>query len=374
MSSIILEGYGKRNLIVTQGYVGAKALPPDPPPPPPPTYFSVAVASTDGGATDPVEDNYNVLTTETLEVEATASEGYSFLRWMLDGEVETDNPITVGGVEDQQRTLLAVFIEDAPDPPIVPDSFTVTVVEASDGHASLPVGDHVYVDGDTVAVTAIPDSGNMFSNWVVDGETVLGSTLNLTVTADTTVQPAFTALPVTGDSALTLANLWSNLLSKIQAEGVNTAVTIHALELGADDGVTGQPSKYWSDVAADMVINPVGAELSHFDTGSHSKLEAKGYTDAAITDGDEVTDGFGNTWAVVGVLPFKVGGYYECTLNLKLEDTFTHPPSPSEITRTLEVTVLDIEASYDMVDVEFLVLTLFPVGAFFPYTFTFELA
>lgn len=359
MSSIILEGYGKRNLIVTQGYVGVNAQPPDPPPPPPPTYFSVALATTTGGTIDPAAGNYTALTTASFTAAATASEGYHFLYWQLDGAPDsTETTIEITGVADQQRTLLAVFAANPPTPPATVTTYTLTIVEAAGGHTNLSAGEHIYDENTAVGLTANPDAGYSFAYWEVGTTTAFTSSITLTLTSDLTVTPVFAQNnpPIQGDTALTMANLWTNLLAKMQAQGVNTAVTIHALELGADDGITGQPSKYWNDVAGDMIINPDGTELQHFQTGSHTKLTAKGFTAALVTDGDEITDTYGNTWAITEVIPYKIGGYTQCTLNLKLESNFIHPPHPPN-TKRIVFHIVDYTDVYS-----------------FPYTFPINLA
>lgn len=247
-------------------------------------------------------------------------------------------------------------LDTPPEPEPEPTVYTLTIIESAGGRASLSVGEHIYPDGTVLTVTAIPEDGYVFSHWTTPSGVLLGSTQTITVTANLTLTPVFTAVSPQGEYALTLANLWSNLLVKMQAQGVNTAATLHALELGADDGVTGQPSKYWTDVACDMIITPEGVELQHFQTGSHGKLAAKGFTDASVSDGDEVTDAFGNTWAIVEVVPYKIGGYKECTLNLQLASNFTHPATPSYLKN---LTILVVDAILD---------------TYFPYTFTFNLA
>ena len=266
---------------------------------------------------------------------------------------------------------------NADTPPVIeepPETFTITIEEATGGRASLSVGEHVYEENTVINITAVPEDGYVFSHWTTEAGVLLGSTQTVTVTENLTLTPVFNAVSPQGDYALTLANLWSNLLVKVQSQGVNTAATLHSLELGADDGVTGQPSKYWVDVACDMIITPEGVELQHYPVGSHGKLSAKAFTDVSVSDGDEVTDAFGNTWAVAEVLPYTIGGYKQLTLNLKLEDTFTHPPNPSEIIKTLEVSVVDIRNVYNLVNMEFTVITLYPANTFFPYTFPFTLA
>lgn len=248
--------------------------------------------------------------------------------------------------------------EDTPPAPPAEDPtiYTVTITEASNGATSQQAGDYLYTENDTLTITAVPDSGYRFDYWTTSTGVLLGSTQTLTITSDLILTPVFDALPVQGDTAHTLTNLWTNMLTKIQAQGVNTAATLHALELGEQDSITGTPGKYWQNIACDMIITPEGVELQQFGTGNYNKLSAKGFTNTNVSDGDEVTDSFGNTWAITHVIPYKIGGFKECTLNLQLASNFTHPATPSYLKN---LTILVVDAILD---------------TYFPYTFTFNLA
>jgi nitroreductase len=76
----------------------------------PSIYFNLTITSTDAGTTDPPPGTYNYQTGSSVNVTATPSSGYSFDCWLLDGEEETENPITV--IMDANHTLEAVFVDD----------------------------------------------------------------------------------------------------------------------------------------------------------------------------------------------------------------------------------------------------------------------
>lgn len=80
-------------------------------PPLPPTY-SLTVTTTVGGTTDPAPGTYNYTAGTKLNVTAIPDVGYSFNCWLLDGEVRTENPITI--VMDSNHTLEAHFVDDIP--------------------------------------------------------------------------------------------------------------------------------------------------------------------------------------------------------------------------------------------------------------------
>jgi hypothetical protein len=130
-----------------------------------------------------------------------------------------------------------------------------------------------------------------------------------------------------------MRDYFSDLLRAVQVQGVDTTVTLHALLFsGATDIITGHPTKGWVDSTIDMIIEPVNAPLQVLYTGLHAGLRAKAYVNTAISDGDEVTDSFGNLWVVLSVLPFQVGDiavYKQCELALTLGSSYSHPlPTP----------------------------------------------
>lgn len=126
-----------------------------------------------------------------------------------------------------------------------------------------------------------------------------------------------------------MRDYFTDLLRAVQVQGVDTKVTLHALLFsGATDAVTGQPTKGWADSTVDMIIEPSGAPLQVFDAGLYAGLKAKASTNAALSDGDEVTDSFGNLWVVLSMLPFQVGDvavYKQCELALTLGSSYSHP-------------------------------------------------
>jgi hypothetical protein len=84
-------------------------------PPPPPTQYTLNITATTGGTTSPSVGTYNYNEGDMVNVTATASSGYSFDHWELDGiNIGSVNPTTV--TMDTNHTLLAVFAEIPPPP------------------------------------------------------------------------------------------------------------------------------------------------------------------------------------------------------------------------------------------------------------------
>lgn len=83
--------------IVAGGYIG----------PAPVTMYSLTVATTPGGRTDPAPGTYTFAEGTSVTVKAIPDAGYAFSHWILDGGTRTENPITV--LMNMNRTLTAYF-------------------------------------------------------------------------------------------------------------------------------------------------------------------------------------------------------------------------------------------------------------------------
>ena len=75
-------------------------------------YYNLTISTTPGGTTNPALGTYTYANGTTLNVTAIPNIGYSFDYWLLDGQVRTENPITV--VMDSNHTLEAYFVDDIP--------------------------------------------------------------------------------------------------------------------------------------------------------------------------------------------------------------------------------------------------------------------
>jgi len=72
--------------------------------------YTLTITSTLGGTTDPPTGTYNYTAGSSLNVTAIPNAGYSFDHWLLDGEIRTENPISI--LMDLNHTLEAFFIDD----------------------------------------------------------------------------------------------------------------------------------------------------------------------------------------------------------------------------------------------------------------------
>jgi hypothetical protein len=120
----------------------------------------------------------------TATLTATAAEGYEFVNWTVNDEVLTDNPITL--TVNSDITAVATFkaIE------VVVPTYTVTVT-ANDTTMGAVTGAGTYAEGTIATLTATPNEGYEFVNWIVDDEVLTDNPLNLIVTSDINIVATF---------------------------------------------------------------------------------------------------------------------------------------------------------------------------------------
>jgi hypothetical protein len=95
-------------------------------------------------------------------------------------------------------------------------------------------------------------------------------------------------------------------------------VTRRALSLGSRDSWSGWHAVSWSTSTIEMIIRPKGA--SHIPTlgGHYPKLDAVGYTDDAVSVGDQIYDAFSHYYTIEELEEELWGGsleYYVCHLS-----------------------------------------------------------
>jgi len=143
--------------------------------------YTLAITTTIGGTTNPAPGTYTYASGSSVNVTATPYNNYKFVRWQLDGSNVTDNPITVQ--MNGNHTLNAVF-------QLL--TYRLTIVSSTGGTMDLGPGVHVYTNGTSVSVTAIPDTYYVLDYWLLDGNNN-GSSNPFTVLMmdDHTLQPVF---------------------------------------------------------------------------------------------------------------------------------------------------------------------------------------
>jgi hypothetical protein len=139
------------------------------------------------GTTNPPPGNYTYPYGANVTVTAIPDSGYVFDYW------KGQNGNIMGGgnpnmmTMDYNMTLQPVF-ENASTA-----QRTLTILAGSNGTTNPPSGNYTYAYGDNVTVTAIPDSGYIFTQWIDPFGNVMGfqNPNKLTMTWNFTIRPVF---------------------------------------------------------------------------------------------------------------------------------------------------------------------------------------
>jgi len=138
---------------------------------------SLFIGSGAGGTTNPVAGTIQYAEGSTVSVTAIPNSGYRFLNWTLDGANRTENPINI--LMNADHSIDPTF-EALPPPP--PEKRYLTIV-AINGQTN-PTPNTYEVDlGSTITVTATPNSGYKFKEWLLDNVQA-GTQPFITVTMD----------------------------------------------------------------------------------------------------------------------------------------------------------------------------------------------
>jgi hypothetical protein len=83
-------------------------------------------------------------------------------------------------------------IQTLPPPPA---EYTLTITAATGGTTSPAPGSYSYTEGASVTVTAIPDPGYKFANWLLDGAANTENPITITMDTDHTLEAVFEYVP-----------------------------------------------------------------------------------------------------------------------------------------------------------------------------------
>lgn len=145
---------------------------------------TLTISATVGGSTSPVLGAYTYNDGATASVNATPSSGYRFVNWLLDGAVQTANPITV--TMNADHNLQAIFALT---------TYNLTISSVGGGVTNPVVGTYMINQGATAQVTATPNSGYRFVNWLLDGLSSTTNPITFTMNSNRTLQAIFEAIP-----------------------------------------------------------------------------------------------------------------------------------------------------------------------------------
>lgn len=210
---------------------------------------------------------------DEVTLTATASDGYEFLNWRIDGSVvSSDNPFTFT-MPAADVQLTAHFKEAGIE------TYTLTLA-ALPADGGTVVGGGEYEEGDVVAVSAIANSGYVFVNWTNETNDVVSTTASFNYTmpaANITLTANFEALPTYYTVTFTVTNIKNNepianvvvtinddITATTNAEGIATFELLdgaYSYSANAGETFTVETGEFvvdGADLNIDVRMNPVG--------------------------------------------------------------------------------------------------------------------
>ena len=150
--------------------------------------LAVKAQPAEGGNVSPASGQFDF--GQTVNLKATAADGYEFVRWLENDKALTDSATYVYTPQGN-ADLTAVF---------TPKYFDVTISYDEKGGVVTGGGTGRYAYGTELTLTATPQQGWQFEGWTIDGKPTntqqpSPNTLKWIVSASTTIQAVFTELP-----------------------------------------------------------------------------------------------------------------------------------------------------------------------------------
>jgi hypothetical protein len=138
---------------------------------------TVTVIDSLGGTTDPAPGTYNYDDGTIVTLTATPGDGFVFTSWVIasasGSNTISDNPTTLtvsGGASYGVQALFETIIYRPPATGITVNNAIIVVLASSGGTTNPGPGTYAIADAYHFTLTATPNSGFEFSNWVISGE------------------------------------------------------------------------------------------------------------------------------------------------------------------------------------------------------------
>jgi hypothetical protein len=147
---------------------------------------TLTISTTTGGTTSPAPGDHIYAYGMEVQVNATANTGYVFDHWELDSS-DVGSAVHYVVTMNTDHTLHAVF------KPL----YTLTITTTAGGTTDPEPGNHQFLEGTVVNVTAIPETNFILDYWELDGvnqgaSNPIGVTMNANHTLLAVFQPLYT--------------------------------------------------------------------------------------------------------------------------------------------------------------------------------------
>jgi hypothetical protein len=139
---------------------------------------TVTILDSLGGTTNPAAGPHTYNNGDTVTITANTQSTFAFVQWIISNEtssmIDYSNPVTFTVMSGENYTVQPVFTpiqtSTLGDPPITSPTDGIMVVLAAVGGTTNPLPGYYAVSNLTqTKLTAIPDNGFEFSNWIISG-------------------------------------------------------------------------------------------------------------------------------------------------------------------------------------------------------------
>lgn len=139
---------------------------------------TVTILDSIGGTTEPAAGVHTYNGGASVTITANTESNFAFLQWVISdatsSRTDNSNPVTITGSSGGNYTFQPIFTPVQTnllgDPPISSPTDGIMVVLAAVGGTTNPLPGYYAVSNLTqTKLTAIPDNGFEFSNWIISG-------------------------------------------------------------------------------------------------------------------------------------------------------------------------------------------------------------
>ncbi|MFB3890190.1 MAG: beta strand repeat-containing protein [Candidatus Bathyarchaeia archaeon] len=210
--------------------------------------YSLTISASTGGSTTPGAGTRIEPAGSVVQVSATASPGYAFTNWILDG-VNAGNSTPISVTMNANHSLQAVFTQ----------GYNLAISSGIGGSTNPGTGTHLQPSGSVVQVAATSSPGYLFSYWLLDGVNA-GSTNPISVSMNSahSLQAVF-------------IQMYTLNVASTAGGSTSTEAGAHSEVVGSSLNVTATPSpgyifSHWLLDEANETANPITVTMD----GNHA--------------------------------------------------------------------------------------------------------
>jgi subtilisin family serine protease len=149
------------------------------------TYYDLEISHQGQGSTIPAPGVHQFAQGETLNLTATAAQGWKFVKWVVDAQEYLTAQVQI--TMNSSKQAVAHFL------PLV--NYTLEVQIQGQGTTVPQAGIHTFTEGQNIMIQAVPAHGWEFDKWVVDGQEYSNTQVQVSMSANKVAVAHFSQIP-----------------------------------------------------------------------------------------------------------------------------------------------------------------------------------